>query len=425
MTGEKKGSKEKERKTCDYKMHNGKSCGRKLYDDEHCIFHSKDIKGKKEKFDDEFWEEFERQKEYEENYDFTGFVFPGDFSFNGKEFEKNVDFMNAQFSGEVDFKRAQFSGKADFWSAQFLGMAYFTFAKFNQEAYFRCAQFSEASFMDAEFLRETYFENAQFSGDTNFTYTQFSVKADFFRSRFSGEAYLRDAQFLGEADFRDAQFSGETYFSYVKFSGRADFRESQFSGEVDFWSAQFSGEVDFERAQFSGKILHELFSSLRNRGIKRILKGRYKINDFKFHLGEKIAKVYPVIDRMTKDAWYLDDFKANYPVIYGIWWLFADCGRSFLRWALWSLIFAEAFAIIFGLFYYYNPISFKSEVISFSWPGISLLYYSVVTFTTLGFGGIVPKIPILQIIVMLEVILGYIMLGGLISILANKLAQRS
>jgi hypothetical protein len=92
---------------------------------------------------------------------------------------------------------------------------------------------------------------------------------------------------------------------------------------------------------------------------------------------------------------------------------------------MWSLIFAEAFAIIFGLFYYCYPISFKSEVISFSWPGISFLYYSVVTFTTLGFGDIVPKIPILQIILMLEVILGYIMLGGLISILANKLARRS
>jgi hypothetical protein len=89
------------------------------------------------------------------------------------------------------------------------------------------------------------------------------------------------------------------------------------------------------------------------------------------------------------------------------------------------LILAEIFAIVFGLFYYFNPISFKSEVISFSWPGISLLYYSAVTFTTLGFGDIVPKIPILQIIVMLEVILGYIMLGGLISILANKLARRS
>jgi len=51
--------------------------------------------------------------------------------------------------------------------------------------------------------------------------------------------------------------------------------------------------------------------------------------------------------------------------------------------------------------------------------------YSVGAFTTLGFGDIVPKTAGLQFWVMLEVIIGYIMPGGLISILANKLAIRS
>jgi hypothetical protein len=53
------------------------------------------------------------------------------------------------------------------------------------------------------------------------------------------------------------------------------------------------------------------------------------------------------------------------------------------------------------------------------------VYYSVVTFTTLGFGDITPIISTAQKWVMAEVITGYIMLGGLISILANKLARRS
>ena len=76
--------------------------------------------------------------------------------------------------------------------------------------------------------------------------------------------------------------------------------------------------------------------------------GRYKIKDFSFHLGEKISKKYPVIDRMTKDAWYLDDFKANHPFIYWIWWLFADCGRIFFRWAAWSIVFAFIFGAVFA-----------------------------------------------------------------------------
>jgi hypothetical protein len=54
-----------------------------------------------------------------------------------------------------------------------------------------------------------------------------------------------------------------------------------------------------------------------------------------------------------------------------------------------------------------------------------MIYYSVVTFTTLGFGDIVPKTNLAALLVMAEVILGYVMLGGLISIFATKLARRS
>ena len=55
----------------------------------------------------------------------------------------------------------------------------------------------------------------------------------------------------------------------------------------------------------------------------------------------------------------------------------------------------------------------------------SALYFSIVTFTTLGFGDVVAASRAARVLVGLEVIVGYIMLGGLISILANKLARRS
>ena len=52
-------------------------------------------------------------------------------------------------------------------------------------------------------------------------------------------------------------------------------------------------------------------------------------------------------------------------------------------------------------------------------------YYSVVTFTTLGFGDIKPKNLSAEILLTIEVVLGYFFLGGLVSILATKLARRS
>ena len=54
-------------------------------------------------------------------------------------------------------------------------------------------------------------------------------------------------------------------------------------------------------------------------------------------------------------------------------------------------------------------------------------YFVYTTFSTLGFGDINPKIGCFwgELIVMIEVFMGYLGLGGLISIFANKLARRA
>jgi uncharacterized protein YjbI with pentapeptide repeats len=477
MTGEKK----EEKKKCKYAWEDYKCSREALRDDEHCFFHSKDIEGKEKIFDAAFWKEFKRQKEQEEIYDFTGFVFPSAIIFDEFEkVEKDVIFTEAQFSGgilclkaqfhgEAHFEYTQFSGHALFGEAQFHGEAHFEHAKFFGDTYFDYVRFfgkayfdyvrfsgtanfapakfyKEASFDEAQFSKEAWFGENQFFENASFRKTQFSGVAEFMDAHFSGNTYFQDSQFCGKADFsqfsgeaiyfcfaqfhgeaffQEAKFSGYTSFGYAQFSGEANFEHAQFSGEANFEHGQFSGRVNFYRSNFSGEKLLGLFTSLRNSGIKSILRGRYKIRDLRFHLSEEIAKEYPVIDRMTKDAWYLDDFKTNHPVIYWIWWFFADCGRSIFRWALWSLGIAIAFAFIYYSFYTDYMLNFQTVYVSEEFPLFSFIYYSIVTFTTLGFGDIVPRTGWLQFWVMLEVILGYIMLGGLISILANKLARRS
>ena len=56
---------------------------------------------------------------------------------------------------------------------------------------------------------------------------------------------------------------------------------------------------------------------------------------------------------------------------------------------------------------------------------LSPVYFSVVTFTTLGFGNALPTTVSAQIVVIAEVIAGYVMLGGLLSLISNKLARRA
>ncbi len=73
-----------------------------------------------------------------------------------------------------------------------------------------------------------------------------------------------------------------------------------------------------------------------------------------------------------------------------------------------------------------DGIDFNAEKLKDTKPGIkSYLYYSVVTLTTLGFGDIIPLNNRARLVVGTEVGMGYLMLGGLISIFANKLARRS
>ena len=57
--------------------------------------------------------------------------------------------------------------------------------------------------------------------------------------------------------------------------------------------------------------------------------------------------------------------------------------------------------------------------------GLSPYYYSLVTLTTLGYGDVLPASRPAQVVAMFEVVIGYVMLGGLLSIVSNKMARRA
>jgi uncharacterized protein YjbI with pentapeptide repeats len=451
----------KEKKTCQFEWGDHK-CIRPSDIGEYCIFHSKDIEGKKDKFIDAFLKEFERQKEHEEIYDFTGFVFPGDIIIREKTFEKDVYFKVAQFSERADFMGSQFLGTAYFSGSQFSGLAYFSdaefsgetdfgetqffgdtafgYAQFSRGLNFRGAKFSDGiNFWYAKFSGEVHFSDAHLSGNANFSEVKFYETAVFARTKFSGEAYFSEARFFGEAYFTRAQFSKKANFKGSQFFGRSDFCNAQFSGGADFGGAEFTRYANFKikiSKEYNSFTMYNayfyevkgLFDIIKEnkKKFKYSNKTKFLPDNFRLILGEKTAARFPVITRQIRDDMYLLKFKEKNPALHFLWWLFADCGRSFLRWALWSILLAVFFAFIYhNVFYLQDRSLFEANHINEIWSGFSFIYYSVVTFTTLGFGDIVPKSGCLQFWVMAEVIFGYVMLGGLISILANMLARRS
>jgi uncharacterized protein YjbI with pentapeptide repeats len=194
-------------------------------------------------------------------------------------------------------------------------------------------------------------------------------------------ARLREAN-LESADFRAADFR-RAELSLCRVDGAyfddADLRGARLRAVSGFKSAQWYG-VDLREINFAGA--------------------------YRLH-------------RHIVDANYLREFRESGPLqmaLYRVWWLTSDCGRSIGRWAAATFVVAAIFAALFavaGLDLNAHP------------PGvITHFYFSVATLTTLGFGDIIPKSTWGQILVILEVCVGYMMLGGLISILAGQMARR-
>ena len=104
-------------------------------------------------------------------------------------------------------------------------------------------------------------------------------------------------------------------------------------------------------------------------------------------------------------------------------WGLIDYGRSLGR------LFAIAFiiAMAFGLVYFLDR-AFDWGLLEYSSPATSPLspfYHSIVTYTKLGFGYMRPSHWIGEILLVCEGVLGYLTLGLLLSILANRVARRA
>ncbi len=195
---------------------------------------------------------------------------------------------------------------------------------------------------------------------------------------------------------------------------RSRFREADLS-ETDFTEADLQG-ADMSLCTVAGCIFNN--ADLRDarlrqiRGYRRAQWIGTDIRDINF------AGAY-LMRRFVKDQNYLKEFRERNRVnsmLYYVWKATSDCGRSMALWCVWIIIFTLFFAWVYtmvGIDYGTYP------------TPISALYFSVVTFTTLGYGDIRPSTAAGEMAAMAEVIIGYMMLGGLLSILSNKMARRA
>lgn len=127
--------------------------------------------------------------------------------------------------------------------------------------------------------------------------------------------------------------------------------------------------------------------------------------------------------RAAADQDFLDTLEARWGydsrlLLFRLWgWL--DYGRSMWRVAAFGFAVTTFFAAIFYL--WPSLLDYRESAPTWFTP----YYYSVVTFTTLGFGDVRPAGAIAEILAAIEVVIGYVTLGLLLAVLAEKLARRS
>ncbi len=309
-----------------------------------------------------------------------------------------MDFRGASFAGEdlsgLDLSRLDFSG-ADLsgtdLSQSNLAMAKLCGTNFSKANMNGCELF--AADLTGANLNECSALNAGF-GAANLT------DARLMGAKLKGATFSKSRACFADfraADMEDARIS-EADLSGAVFTRanlqQADLKKSVLSKAsfelADLRGARLLGIRNFEKASWLGADI---------RGID--LRGAYLVRSY------------------IEDENYLFEFRSRggyYKVLYWLWWVTSDCGRSIFRWTLW--IFVVTF--LFSIFYNLVGMDYGDNETFFS-P----FYYSVVTLTTLGYGDVFPASLGGQILAVVQALLGYVGLGGLLSILANKMARRA
>lgn len=220
-----------------------------------------------------------------------------------------------------------------------------------------------------------------------------------------GEANLSGAQ-LGGANLRGAHL-GDAILSGAFLQQVLYTTDETFNRLVVWWGPQILRRIPFVKHLKEWELLGITYfggvdTSKINGSTNPVL--RRHIEDFQFILGFK------------EKSWF------HRRVFYPLWKMTSDCGRSLLLWLIWSIGLVWLFT-----YFYSKHLNWFAQSSSAKLDWFNAFYFSIVTFATLGFGDLSPDLTnrAAQACLMVQVVIGYIMLGGLISILANKLARRA
>jgi len=291
--------------------------------------------------------------------------------------------------------------KAELWGVELQGAIFFG-AKL-QGAILNASKLQEADLRGAK-LQGAYLEEANLQGANLISARLQGVHFD--RANLQGAkllftklqgATLEGTELQG-ANLHDADLQG------------AKLREAFVDGSTSFLGCEIDEDTDFRETALENVLIKS--------GTKTLLKYNIRRMNWKdWYWGSVNHKVFDKDDdrprrRACRVLWRL---LITWPV--RLFWKMSDYGRSTGRIILTFFALAIAFAFVYSL---WPCCVMVNGVVGDIRGFVHALYFSVVTMTTLGFGDIAanPDSWPGQVVLMVQVILGYVLLGALVTRLA-------
>jgi hypothetical protein len=368
---------------------------------------------------------------------------------------------------DIGIRHSIFEDYVSFVYAIFMGIVYFRDVIFCKDVCFDLTEFNNygvpfenssfrgrLNFSNAFFKGDVNFCNVNFNGDANFYYTRFMMDAKFTKSSFDANVDFKGAKFFGSAEFDEVAFTGKKVsFKDSAFRRRTSFASSTFNVvSVDFTNTIMKYPASFESVDFYENTLCRWFCNFFFGRIEHLHRTVTDFSGFNTNIIDSASN--PYLKRYIDDELWIKSWRErNKKVLWRrplffIWEITSHCGRSFALCMFWVLLIAFFFGAVYADYSYpsWMPDSWENFFVRID-PKVGIVssnlellsgesgtrlsgnftpyYFSIVTLTTLGFGDVQPFGRTGEIWLAIEVILGYVMLGGLISIFANIFARRS
>jgi len=237
----------------------------------------------------------------------------------------------------------------------------------------------------------------------------------------------------GSTSFRKAVFMSQKAISFVGVT---------FTGDVDFYGARLSGQASFGGSVFNGYRFPEglSFVEISPMGFDRIghecrrlllpgskffeYAGEWYWDDKQYLQAiqsfrnakieyEREGKYDAAGDMYVKEKKCIRKSSPRKRFLYWVWQVTCNYGESWVQFLLCMALIVILFAFL------YKQFSLSANIDS----SMDALYFSVVTFATLGLGDILPCGFWGKLSVIFEVFLGYLMFGFLLALVARKITR--